>query len=262
MFATDPVRRTRVGTGLVADRPDRIGRRRRFLTQITTLCTLGLLAASSHAGLATVPGTSNIFGAGHAIAPDPGSYGPGTLPTMLDLFAAPARTITFDTVTGSVSCKPVLGWNGPDGGPYATGNTDILSFGGISGIIHAHATMFLVGVFTDGSEPSGPGPARLDVSSLTTSASFHPLLFQTFFIGDGKTGTGAGAVQVFHVPGGAVKLFLGFADAYGFGNPVDLPGSYSDNAGEFRVSYTLIPSPGALALAICGTVLLARRTHR
>lgn len=270
MVATDPDARTRVGVGLVTRRPHReaihLGNTctqpaRRW--SMVTLCTIVAgLAAAAHADPVVVPGTSNIFGAGHTLAPDPGSYGPGTLPPMIDLFLAPSRTITFDTVTGSVSCLPVLGWNGADGGPYATGNTDILSYGGISGIIHDHATMFLVGVFTNGQTPPAAAPARLNVTTTTSNAVFTPLLFQSFFIGDGKTGTGSGAVQIFHVPDGATQLYLGFEDAYGFGNPTDYPGSYNDNAGFLTVNFTLVPSPGALGLGACSSCLLLRRRRR
>ncbi len=218
---------------------------------------LGLFTATASADIIQVAGTSNIFGAGHPVAPDPGSYGPGTLPPQIDLISAPtARWVTFDDVTGTVTCKPNLGWNGPDGGPFATGNTDILSCGGISGIVDQNATMFLVGVFTDGTEPMGPPPGRLDFTLASTDAECFPLLFQTFFVGDGLTGTGTGSRQVFHVPQAATKMFLGFADAYGFGNPVDLPGSYSDNAGELSVVYTVVPSSGSLALMVGGSCLM------
>ncbi|MCC6428399.1 MAG: hypothetical protein IT435_16455 [Phycisphaerales bacterium] len=226
---------------------------------------VGLAPALASAEIAVmVPGSANIFGAGHDTAPDPGSYGPGTLPVRVDLFSAPtAREVTFDSITGEVSCLLRLGWwNGADGGSHATGNTDILSYGGISGIINQKATMFLVGVFTDGTEPSGPGPARLDVTHRMEDGEYSPLLFQTFFIGDGRSTRGLRAQQLFHVPTAATTLYLGFADAYGFGHPTDLPGSYNDNAGALDVRLTLVPSPGTVALLTAGSWLLLARRKR
>lgn len=262
MCAIAPLRRTRAGNGLAAACPrhPRGPGANRALALAAGL--LGLLGTSANAEITTVQGTSNIFGAGHTLAPDPGSYGPGTLPTMLAVFPAPQRTITFDTVTGLVTCLDRLGWNGADGGNYATGDTDILSFGGISGIKHDHATMFLVGVFTGENEPMGPAPVRLDVTAATGNTEFHPLLYQTFFIGDGRTGTGSGALQVFYVPEAATKLYLGFADGYGFGDPVALPGSYNDNAGELTVHYTVVPAPGCGLLAAAGSLMFTGRRRR
>ena len=58
---------------------------------------------------------------------------------------------------------------------------------------------------------------------------------QVFFIGDGLTGTGSGAIQTFAVPDAATRLFLGVADAFAFGS--DLPGGrdpgfFDDNSGQ------------------------------
>ncbi len=47
-----------------------------------------------------------------------------------------------------------------------------------------------------------------------------------FFIGDGRTGTGAGAAQSFVVPAGATRLFLGVSDGFGWFN----------NSGSFAVT--------------------------
>jgi hypothetical protein len=77
------------------------------------------------------------------------------------------------------------------------------------------------------------------------SDSFTPLLNQTFFIGDGLTGTGAGNRQSFAVPSGATLLYLGFADGLDLGDYThDLqntspatPGWYFDNTGAVTVAY-------------------------
>lgn len=260
MFAMDPVGRTRVGAGLLSRRPCMAGHK--MCTMMIAIGAAAISAATvdAQAGFVSVAATSNIFGAGHSIAPDPGSYGPGTLPPFIELAAGTGRSITFDTVTGEVSCLTRLGWyNGPDGGTYATGDTDILSFNGISGITHASSTMFLAGVFTDGTVPEGLAPERQNATFASTALSWAPQLFQSFFIGDGLTGTGTGSVQVFHIPDSATRLYLGFADAYGFGDPVGLPGSYNDNSGWLDVGYTVVPAPTTLAIAASACAFAARR---
>jgi hypothetical protein len=63
-------------------------------------------------------------------------------------------------------------------------------------------------------------------------ANLSPGLRQIFFAGDGLTGTGSGDVQVFHVPEGATRLFLGFIDYY----EPDYPGGYADNTGSIDIT--------------------------
>ncbi|MCE2694196.1 MAG: hypothetical protein LW645_08015 [Verrucomicrobiaceae bacterium] len=102
-----------------------------------------------------------------------------------------------------------------DCGLYIGCSTNMSSFGGISGIQHGSRTMFLTGVYTDGTELASGGPPILDFTS-DGFASVAPLLNQAFFIGDGLTGTGSGSVQHFAIPTGAARLFLGFADGFNF----------------------------------------------
>jgi hypothetical protein len=85
----------------------------------------------------------------------------------------------------------------------------------------------LLGVFLDASVPGGQAPASLDASGSNDFTTLAPLLRQVFFIGDGLTGTGTGAVQRFTVPAGATRLALGSSDALG-GN--------SNNTGQFNVT--------------------------
>jgi uncharacterized protein (TIGR03382 family) len=88
-----------------------------------------------------------------------------------------------------------------------------------------------------------------------------------FFIGDGLTGTGSGAVQDFIVPASASMLFLGYADAFDFGGsaagPGLPPGFYSDNVGglegTFTISATPVPLPATLALLGVGLAALGMR---
>jgi hypothetical protein len=129
--------------------------------------------------------------------------------------------------------------------------------------------MFLVGVFLDASEPSGPGPAVLSYNygtpgSLSTSdPSFSPALDEVFFIGDGLTGTGTGNEQIFNVPAGADRLYLGFADSFD-----SVPSYYADNVGSLTATFeitTATPEPTYGFLLTGGLIagaLLYRRKFR
>lgn len=213
-----------------------------------------LVAVMSSASATTVliDGSANIFGAGHATPPAPGGGGTGTLPPSVILGVGDVFTFT---ASGSVTYNGGGNFYGADGGVF--GPTNISSTGGISGIQHGTRRMFLAGVFTDGTEPSGGGPAVLDFSSdIFTSVS--PLLNQTFFIGDGLTGTGSGSVQQFNVPSGASRLFLGFADGFDFAGP---PGLYHDDSGTLTVDASQVPEPSRAVLVLggLGALLLRRR---
>lgn len=178
-----------------------------------------------------VSGTANIFGAGHATAPDPGGGGGGVLPPKVSFSVDAGKILIFPSVTGIVDCCSGTQPNGPDGNTRS--GTNINSFDGISGIINNDKRMFLVGVFLDDSEPLDPAPNRLNFTGADDFTELSPLLNQVFFIGDGLTGTGVGNVQRFIVPAGATRLYLGFEDADNFqGNP----GWYNDNTGELAVT--------------------------
>lgn len=200
---------------------------------------LAFLAAPVSASTLIVAGSANIFGAGHASAPAPGGGGPGTLPPSITFASAPGQVLSFSGVGGWVSCCNSTP-TGPDGGPYASGTTDITATGGISGVRDSQHTMFLVGVFLDGGEPADPAPATLDFSAGQAGEDFlalAPQLGQVFFVGDGLTGTGTGATQNFLVPATATRLFLGFADALEFGDPTSAPGYYEDNIGQLTAVF-------------------------
>ncbi len=226
----------------------------RLATSLMFAAALALPLAV-HAGVPSVPGTwmtvvvsgqANIFGAGHALPPAPGGGGAGVLPPSLIFAAAPAQQLVFANVTGTMSCCGSLAdiANGPDGGSNASGTTDILSWNGIAGIVDGSHTMFLVAVFLDDNEPADPAPARLDFSAGMLGENFFtlaPELGQVFYVGDGLTGTGAGATQTFAVPPTATRLFVGIADADQFGNPTSLPGFYGDNLGTFTADFLIQP---------------------
>jgi len=215
----------------------------RFAAIALTCCGVLALAPSSRAASLTVPGPANIFGAGHAVAPAPGGESPGILPSGHSFSAGPGQVLTFSSVTGTVTCcysDLTTYGTGPDGGPHATGDTDITSYGGISGLMHSSRTMFLVGVFLTDAEPADPAPARIDFSPGAFGDGFTaiaPAIGQTFFVGDGMTGTGTGLTQQFLVPATATRLYLGFADAPDFGAPSSAPGYYGDNAGSLTALF-------------------------
>jgi hypothetical protein len=205
-------------------------------------------------GTLTIDARANIFGAGHSIPPAPDGGGGGLLPSLLTFSPGSNLLLTFSSVTGLVSCcfQPGSPYNGPDGGGDASGTTDITSYGGISGIVRGDRTMFLVGIFLDASEPIDPAPGRLDFTSGDGFTDLYPELAQTFFVGDGLTGTGSGTVQRFHVPTGATRFYLGFADSNLFGNPTGPPGQYDNNTGSLTATLTVIPEPASLMLLASG----------
>lgn len=142
--------------------------------------------------------------------------------------------LTFDGVAGLITYAGGTPYIGPDGLVNSDFEwTDISSHMGISGIRCIGRVALLVGVFLNDAEPTDPAPPRLDVTGAIDFANVSPLINQTFFIGDGLTGTGSGNIQEFHIPEGATRLFLGITDSDLQGDP----GCYSDNGGSFTASF-------------------------
>jgi hypothetical protein len=110
----------------------------------------------------------------------------------------------------------------------------------------------LLGVFLDASTPTPGGqPAGLDFSGGLSFATLAPGLKQMFWIGDGLTGTGSGASQIFAAPTGATRLYLATADGFGWYN----------NTGGYDVTITYdglapIPEPQTYALMLVGLGLV------
>jgi hypothetical protein len=178
---------------------------------------------------------SNIYAAGHAVLPFPGNALAGEFPPSLSLSLVTHRPLTFASITGAVSGRTGVAATGPDGYEEGSG-TAITPLQGISGIRHGTKVLFLVGVFLSDAEPGDPAPDAIDFTDAEHLPDIRPQLGQVFFIGDGKTGTGDGAVQQFFIPDGATRLFLGFADGYNFQGA---PGFYDDDTGSLTVAVNL-----------------------
>lgn len=187
-----------------------------------------------------VPGTSNPYLSGmpNGSTCCSGDSAPAQSPVLVAGFSVtPGTSITF-SATGSVTFDSITPPSmPPDGGSiFATASSN-----GISGATWPANS--LVGVFLDNSQPDTTGaPVSLDFGPTGVGIAFatlSPALKQVFFIGDGRTGTGAGAAQTFVVPAGATRLFLGVSDGFGWFN----------NAGAFSVTVSAVPTPGAVTAA-------------
>lgn len=209
-----------------------------------------------------VPVTGFVDARSNLYKASPFSGGDGFDPLEILFTPAAGQELTFSTVFGNTHCC--------SGNPHGSGGanadgigglpaTNISADGGISGI-SAPGTLFLMGVFADSSVGFGVAPGTLNYNAgLSTSDSvFTPLLNQSFFIGDGLTGSGFGQTQVFKVPDLADRLFLGFADGNAFSGP---PNFFGDNTGGLTVAGNIsqvsaVPLPAGLVLMLTGLATL------
>lgn len=182
--------------------------------------------------VASVPATSNIFGAGLASAP-----GGGTLPPSIDVSGLSGQEITFPQIVGVLDTSADRG--GPDG-PHTPGRScDFTAVGGISGYLNGNNAPALVGVFLAASQPASP-PARIDFSTNAAGenfASLAPELGQVFFIGDGFTNSGV--AQKFTIPAGATKLYFGITDGNNGTLYHGTPSDWGDNSGSVSIRATI-----------------------
>lgn len=205
----------------------------------TRLLVTGLaLLLTSQAGIAAavevvVPGSANPNLAGRADGYSccSGDASPQQAATeVTGLAFSPTDVLTFE-VTGQVSFG-----GGPTTGDNPDGDTpfSMTNYGdGISSPTDVRANA-LLGVFLGDDSPTGA--ATPDPLSFATGLAFSwvaPEVGQIFFIGDGVTsdsnaGLFNGATQVFIVPDGATRLFLGTGDGVGWYN----------NTGTFTVDVT------------------------
>lgn len=194
---------------------------------VSTNATLQLGQAAS----AMVDARSDLFS---SALPEADRNRGGVLPAIITLAAA-GGALTFSDVRGRIGC--VRGsYFEADGGKCVGGNTNLRSAGFVSGLVAHERSLFLTGVFLG--DPPGPAPDGIDFSQAATGMSFtqlSPGLGQSFFIGDGLTGTGSGAAQRFRIPPGATKLYLGIVDGQLFQG---YPGAYGDNTGSMFVRIT------------------------
>jgi hypothetical protein len=194
---------------------------------------LDLRAADAHVlryFAVQLPGQANIYGAGHSAPPAPGGGSGGILPAEVPVPSGVSRVMQLISASGTIDRGGAQGPVAPDGDSGGTPFTDP-SCCGLAGLTSRGSA--LVGVFLDDTEPADPPPNGLNVGD-ASFAELSPALRQIFWLGDGLTGIGSGARQIFHVPAAATRLFLGIADC-----PVTaactLPGSYQDNTGVYAI---------------------------
>jgi PEP-CTERM motif len=169
-----------------------------------------------------------------------------------------ASMVSFTSITGVIDLGCAGGCAGGPDGQWLGSTSNLQSYNGISGMfIDRRAPLY--GVFVGAGEPADPAPERLHFEANQAFASLSPLLHQTFFIGDGLTGTGTGSAQQFVVPGGATRLFLGIVDGLETGGQ---PGGYFNNTGEFVVTLSAVPEPASGALLLAGVATLGFLVRR
>ena len=220
----------------------------------------GTSQLQSQAGATALDTRSSLYLAGgNAYSPAAAGGQPGISPFLIALNPGLSRELRV-SATGTAAFCPgntCIAAN-PDG--PAIGNTALGSSGVISGITSL-SSGFLAGVFLGPSLPA-VAPSATNFASLDF-ASFAPSVGQVFFIGNGFTA--AMLQQIFFVPDGATRLYLGIADG---GNFVGDPGFYDDNVGNYNVNYaitagsTVVPEPSTYALMFAGLAAIGLAARR
>jgi hypothetical protein len=235
---------------------------------IALAIAMGSLAAHAGPINVTVQGTSDIWLAGQPNGVSvTGNFGSDTAPAASPVLVSVTggEILTF-SATGLTSVDGGC-FAGPDGGCYPdqSGFSPAPASGDYNGPADA-----LLGVFLN----AGAGPIAINGSGVPTGfvpgldyqaggnaneglAGYSPTLNQIFFIGDGLTGTGAGAIQQFTVPVGATGLYLAVADSVGGSN---------NNVGGLSVNVngtnTVTPEPSSFLLLGSGVLALAGMMRR
>lgn len=222
------------------------------------LALLAMVLACSPAGAVTltVLGTANPNLAGRAVgyACCSGDSVPTHSPAEVIGLGFSAGDALIFSATGGVAVGPsVPATNTPDG----VSDFSMTNYGdGISAPTNVRVSA-LMGIFLGPGDPTGsPTPAQLSFAGGIDFASLEPGINQIFFIGDGLTSRSfvpsdpPGARQLFYVPVGASRLFLGSSDGFGWFN----------NGGSFLVNVEIdggpgpvpVPAPPTLALLLIG----------
>lgn len=176
----------------------------------------------------------NLAGRADGYACCGGDSAPAQSPELLTgIETIPGMALTF-SVTGSVSFVP-----GNDGsGNNPDGNSGVVNMSNFGNGLAAPLGVrwnSLLGVFLDDNDPTGMmTPVQLQFGGDLGFAAVAPGLRQIFFIGDGltsdsKIGDFSGSTQLFIVPAGATRLFLGTADGTGWFN----------NSGDFDLKVAM-----------------------
>lgn len=177
--------------------------------------------------------------------------GAGNAPVELTLLFEPGDVVRFPSINGSTDCH-AAGSNCDATGPEGNLGADVTvgTVNLLSGIQYrGYFSLPLMGVFLGASLPA-VAPVALDFRNAEDFERLDPLLGQVFWIGDGLTGNGVGAVQDFGIPSGATRLALGFIDAV-----------HGDNNGGLSVQVEIAPEPAgaAIAFAAIATLITLRR---
>jgi hypothetical protein len=197
-------------------------------------------SSAAHASVVTVDAAADLFNLNLGNLP-------GANAVAVDVTGL--TSVTFSVSPGKTVTVNNSDFNDADGVGAASASSLSSGGNGISGLTAQNAG-YLVGAFV-GSTLSPTAPSPLDFTGGTTFTTLSPQLQQSFFIGDGLTGDGSGATQVFNVPSGATTLYLGFSDACGY---FGAPGCFNDNLGSFAVTTNgvAVPEPGTWVLMLLG----------
>jgi len=172
----------------------------------------------------------------------------GVAPTVYSFAARDGQYLTFSAVVGSWSCTGSVPEYGPDGilngdGCVPPGGANMADVGSFAGYYSTDFSGALVGMFLEDTLPSSPPPSlrfydtdSSDGGIPTDFKVLSPRIGQVFFIGDGLTGTGSGAIQLFRVPPKATHLYLGYIDSC---SGTVVPSCYSDNRGRLSAVFRI-----------------------
>ena len=175
-----------------------------------------------------VPATSNPYLAGlpSGTKARVGDIAPQQSPVLVQRTLSHAVAVTF-TAVGAIQHTPECPPDcyGPNGAEFARHQD-----GAEHGISDLIAPMnALVGVFLSDERPDrSKAPRSLDYRRMRSdSNSFSPQLKQVFFIGDGRTSSGA--LRRCLVPAKATRLYLAVMDGY----------EWNNNSGSFTVTVAI-----------------------